>query len=117
MKNTVIANRKKTDWPIIKKYFEDRGYTGLGAGTNIADKDTWGYYGVINDCVALVSKEQAQQANATILEVSDIGDTVTLPKSFVIEAHKSACCDWKKRIEEVVPELFPKNELIVGKWY
>jgi hypothetical protein len=31
--------------------------------------------------------------------------TVTLPLEFVKEAHKAACNDWKKRIEEHVPEL------------
>jgi hypothetical protein len=38
---------------------------------------------------------------------------VTLPLEFVKEAHKAACNDWKKRIEEHVPELAePKND-----WY
>lgn len=43
-------------------------------------------------------------------------NTVELPKEFVIEVHKSACSDWKKRIEEVAPELF-KSRLEAGKWY
>lgn len=183
MKNTVIANRKKGDWKIIKKYFEDRGvYTSGRSGGSREDTDgNTFYYGVINGKFDNWFIQDVEQANATILEVSDIdkefkvgdvvvvtqntneqgkvteitcrntnndryfilkncglpynseqmrhatpeeinqykgiSDTVTLPKSFVLEAHKSACSDWKKRIEEVLPELFPKNELIVGKWY
>ena len=42
--------------------------------------------------------------------------TVTLPLEFVKEAHKAACNDWKKRIEEHVPEL-AEPEIEVGKWY
>ena len=124
MKNTVIANRKKTDWPIIKNYFESRGVdTSKKSGKFYEESEYYFmghrsiYYGVINDWFHYFPLNEVQQANATILEVGDITDTVTLPKSFVIEAHRSACKDWKKRIEEVVPELFPKNELIVGKWY
>lgn len=185
MKDTVIANRKKGDWPIIKKYFEDRGVdTSRKDGSYYKNNSFYQekietiYYGVIDGSFHYYSLRQAQQANATILEVSDIdkefkvgdvvkwegtkynigtimaeiedcfvldclrsveycnkknishatpeeikqykgiSDTVTIPKSFVIEAHKSACSDWKKRIEEVVTELFPKKmELEVGKWY
>ena len=42
--------------------------------------------------------------------------TVTLPLEFVKQAHKAACNDWKKRIEEHVPET-AEPELEVGKWY
>ncbi len=34
-------------------------------------------------------------------------------KEFVLEAHKSACGEWKGRIEKEFPELF-KTELEVG---
>src|SRR5690606_15397930 len=112
MKNTVIANRKKTDWPIIKNYFESRGVdtsSRLGGSREDTDGDAF-YYGVINGKFDNWFMEDIEQANATILEVGDIvSDTVTLPKSLVLEAHKEACTAWKKRIEEVVPELFPKT--------
>ena len=35
---------------------------------------------------------------------------------FILEAHKSACSEWKLKIEKECPELF-KNKLEVGKWY
>lgn len=39
--------------------------------------------------------------------------TVTLPLEFVKEAHRAACPNWKKRIEQYVPELVePKTD-----WY
>lgn len=185
MKNTVIANRKKGDWEIIKKYFEDMGVNDefklIGIRIEGDGSDMF-YYGVINGTYNCYTLNEAQQANATILEVSDIekefkvgdvvvvtqntneqgkfteitcknktakkyfnlkdckhpykatqmrhatpeeinqykgiSDTVTLPKSFVLHLHKVQGSIWKKRIEEVVPELFPKKmELEVGKWY
>jgi hypothetical protein len=42
--------------------------------------------------------------------------TVTLSEEFVKEAHKSACNEWKQRIEAELPELF-KSKLEVGRWY
>lgn len=39
-----------------------------------------------------------------------------ITKEFIIEAHKAACSDWKKRIESEFPEAFPKA-LQLGKWY
>ena len=38
--------------------------------------------------------------------------TVTLPEEFVLEAHKAACSDWKKKIEKQVPELFADQHKI-----
>lgn len=35
---------------------------------------------------------------------------------FILEAHKSACSEWKLKIEKECPELF-KSKLEVGKWY
>lgn len=72
--NTVIANRKKTDWPIIKNYFESRGVdVGFCEGTFIEGEANAFYYGTINSKrVSWHSLKRAQQANATILEVSDI---------------------------------------------
>lgn len=35
---------------------------------------------------------------------------------FILEAHKSACSEWKSKIEKECPELF-KTKLEVGKWY
>lgn len=35
---------------------------------------------------------------------------------FILEAHKSACNEWKLKIEKECPELF-ENKLEVGKWY
>lgn len=35
---------------------------------------------------------------------------------FILEAHKSACSEWKLKIEKECPELF-ENKLEVGKWY
>ena len=42
-------------------------------------------------------------------------ETVSIPLSFVKEAHKAACDDWKDRIEEHVPEL-KKPKLDFGRW-
>lgn len=36
---------------------------------------------------------------------------VTLSSDFVKQAHSAACEDWKKKIEQELPELFPKVEL------
>lgn len=33
-----------------------------------------------------------------------------VPKEFVLEAHKAACADWKKKIENQFPELFSTFE-------
>jgi len=35
---------------------------------------------------------------------------------FILEAHKSACNEWKLKIEKECPKLF-KSKLEVGKWY
>lgn len=35
---------------------------------------------------------------------------------FILEAHKSACSEWKLKIEKECPELF-ETKLEVGKWY
>jgi len=37
-------------------------------------------------------------------------------KEFILEAHKSACNEWKLKIEKECPELF-ETKLEVGKWY
>lgn len=34
----------------------------------------------------------------------------------IAEAHKSACCEWKSKIESWFPEEF-KNKIEAGKWY
>lgn len=34
---------------------------------------------------------------------------LTVDKEFVMQAYKSACSDWKKKIEQKFPELFPSN--------
>lgn len=111
MKNTVIANRKKEDWPIIKNYFESRGVEimdGFGGGCYPETGDVF-YYGVIDGTFMNYSLASVKKANAIILEVSDIVDTIALPKSFVLHLHKAQGSIWKKRIEEVVPELFEDN--------
>lgn len=36
-------------------------------------------------------------------------ETFSVEKSFILEAHKSACNDWKKRIEQQFPDAFPKK--------
>jgi len=38
---------------------------------------------------------------------------IEISKEFVLEAHKAACSDWKKRIEKELPELFTKR---VKRW-
>lgn len=35
---------------------------------------------------------------------------LTVDKEFVLQAHKSACSEWKKKIESKFPELFPKEK-------
>lgn len=42
--------------------------------------------------------------------------TVELPKDFVLEAHRSACDTWQRKIEKQLPELFKKS-VTIGKWY
>lgn len=42
-------------------------------------------------------------------------EVYTVPKEFILEAHKDACSTWKAKIEAQFPELF--TELEVGKWY
>jgi len=55
---------------------------------------------------------------ATFLKACGIElDTYTVSKDFILEAHESACSTWKTKIENQFPELFPKVELEVGKWY
>ena len=34
---------------------------------------------------------------------------LTVDKGFVMQAYESACSDWKKKIEQKFPELFPSN--------
>ena len=41
--------------------------------------------------------------------------TYSVTEELLIEAHKEACDKWKKRIEEVAPELF-KPKFKVGDW-
>jgi hypothetical protein len=38
-------------------------------------------------------------------------------KEFIVRAHQSACCDWKKEIETEFPKLFKGTNLVVGSWY
>lgn len=35
---------------------------------------------------------------------------LTVDKDFVMQAYESACSDWKKRIEQKFPDLFPKEK-------
>lgn len=42
-------------------------------------------------------------------------ERVKVSVNFIHSAHASACNDWKKRIEEELPDLFSK--LVKGKWY
>jgi len=44
-------------------------------------------------------------------------DTFEVSKDFIIEAHNSACKEWKSKLEEKFPSVFVKYELEVGKWY
>ena len=39
-----------------------------------------------------------------------------ITEEFIKEAHKSACSEWKAKIEKEFPDAF-KNQLEVGKWY
>lgn len=55
---------------------------------------------------------------ATFLKACGIEiDTYTVSKDFILEAHESACSTWKTKIENKFPELFPKVELELNKWY
>ena len=38
-------------------------------------------------------------------------------KEFIKKAHKSACSEWKTKIENEFPKLFKEEALVVGKWY
>jgi hypothetical protein len=40
-------------------------------------------------------------------------ETYSVSKDFILEAHKAACQDWKKKIEEQFPEVFPKGDRVV----
>ena len=50
-------------------------------------------------------------------EIISYKDTYTVSKDFILEAHESACSTLKTKIENQFPELFPKVELEIGKWY
>lgn len=41
--------------------------------------------------------------------------TYSVDKEFILEAHKAACFDWKKKIEVKFPQLFSPHKL--GKIY
>jgi len=44
-------------------------------------------------------------------------ETFTVSKSFVLDAHSSACPTWKSKIEKEFPSLFIKEELVLNRWY
>lgn len=54
---------------------------------------------------------------AKFAEIISYKDTYTVSKDFILEAHESACSTFQTKIENQFPELFPKVELEVGKWY
>jgi hypothetical protein len=41
-------------------------------------------------------------------------ETVTVPKQFVLDAHESACSQWKEKIEKQLPDLFPSFSVKIG---
>jgi hypothetical protein len=46
-----------------------------------------------------------------------INDRFTVQRSFIVEAHKAACDDWKKRIEDQFPEVFTEKRYDENKVY
>jgi len=44
-------------------------------------------------------------------------EAFNVSKSFILDAHSSACSTWKIKIEKEFPSLFVKEELVDGKWY
>ena len=38
-------------------------------------------------------------------------------KEFIKKAHSAACSEWKTNIEAEFPELFKKDDLVIGNWY
>jgi hypothetical protein len=40
----------------------------------------------------------------------------TVDKDFIIEAHKEACLNWKRRLEDKFPDVF-KSVIEPGRWY
>lgn len=43
-----------------------------------------------------------------LVHATVVSDEFTVDKEFVMEAYKSACSDWKKKIEAKFPDLFPE---------
>ena len=40
-------------------------------------------------------------------------ETISVRKEFIMIAHRAACADWKEKIEQELPDLFPKG--MIGK--
>ena len=57
----------------------------------------------------------SKKGYAEIISYKD--EPLTVSKEFILEAHKSACSTWKRKLEEQFPSVFVKDELEVGKWY
>lgn len=43
---------------------------------------------------------------------TDEPTVLTVSKEFVLEAHKAACSDWKKKLEEQFPDVFESNKYL-----
>ena len=54
----------------------------------------------------MLDEERAKRKESKNKIKTDMKETVTLSKDFVLEAHKHACPEWKEMIEKQAPELF-----------
>jgi hypothetical protein len=52
----------------------------------------------------------------TLAKITKRRDTssVTVPKQFVLDAHESACSQWREKIEKQLPDLFPSFSVKIG---
>jgi len=69
---------------------------------------------ILNDSIIYETWNEETFLNACGIETEE---TFTVSKSFILDAHSSACPTWKEKIEKEFPSLFVKEELELNKWY
>lgn len=127
---TPIAMRfNKENWESIKDKIEAAGIghnvwaigsTSCYLANNWQDDNSLfiGNHSFDHSNIELVDKVYETWDEAIFLRACGIEPEVyTVPKEFILEGHKAACSTWKAKIEAQFPELFPKVDLKVNKWY
>lgn len=121
---TPIAMRcTKEQFEAIKSKLKKNGSILVGYG--FGEEYLTNNFGGISLEIGTTWKEDKYKYNRTVYETWDEAtflkacgtDTYTVSKDFILEAHERAYPSWKTKIENQFPELFPKVELEVGKWY